>query len=114
MKLVTILMQATTHRATPTLWLLQYKNTTTWSTASKTDIQNYYNSINCLDFCASVAAPQANFTYTVTAECEPGIVQFTNQSTGTITQYQWQFPGGVPSTSTQQNPVVNYPSAGVL
>ncbi|MFN8318312.1 MAG: PKD domain-containing protein [Saprospiraceae bacterium] len=97
----------------PNIMAPAVQNTTTWSTASKTDIQNYYNSINCLDFCASVAAPQANFTYTVTAECEPGIVQFTNQSTGTITQYQWQFPGGVPSTSTQQNPVVNYPSAGV-
>ncbi len=97
----------------PNIMAPAVQNTTTWSSASKTDIQNYYNSINCLDFCASTAAPQANFTYNITAECEPGTVQFTNQSTGTITQYQWQFEGGVPSTSTQQNPTINYPTAGV-
>ena len=78
------------------------QNTTTWSTASKTDIQNYYNSINCLDFCASVAAPQANFTYTVTAECEPGIVQFTQPVNGYNYSISVAIPGSVPSTSTQQ------------
>lgn len=89
------------------------QNTSSWSNVSKTDIQNFYNSLNCLDFCASVTAPTANFTYNITSECAPGVVQFTNQSVGTISSYQWSFQGGSPSTSTSQNPVVTYANPGV-
>ena len=39
-------------------------------------------------------------------------VQYTNTSSGNITGYNWSFPGGTPSTSTAQNPVVTYPSGG--
>lgn len=39
-------------------------------------------------------------------------VQYTNTSSGNITGYNWSFPGGTPSTSTVQNPVVTYPSGG--
>ena len=90
------------------------QNTTTWSAASKTDMQNFYNSVNCLDFCASVSAPQANFSYNITNECDPGTVQFTNQSTGTITSYEWEFEGGTPSTSTQENPTITYNNPGTF
>ncbi|MFN0030702.1 MAG: MopE-related protein [Flavobacteriales bacterium] len=39
-------------------------------------------------------------------------VQYTSTSTGNITGYNWSFPGGTPSTSTAQNPVVSYPTTG--
>jgi PKD repeat protein len=39
-------------------------------------------------------------------------VQYTSTSSGNITGYNWSFPGGTPSTSTAQNPVVTYPSGG--
>jgi PKD repeat protein len=39
-------------------------------------------------------------------------IQYTSTSSGNITGYNWSFPGGTPSTSTLQNPVVNYPSGG--
>ncbi|HMS99511.1 MAG TPA: PKD domain-containing protein [Saprospiraceae bacterium] len=90
------------------------QNTTTWSAVSKTDMQNFYNSVNCLDFCPSVVAPQANFSFNVTTECAPGTVQFTNQSTGTITSYEWEFEGGTPSTSSQQNPTITYNNPGTF
>jgi PKD repeat protein len=39
-------------------------------------------------------------------------VQYTSTSSGSISGYNWSFPGGTPATSTAQNPVVTYPSAG--
>ena len=39
-------------------------------------------------------------------------VQYTSTSSGNITAYNWSFPGGNPSTSTAQNPVVTYPAGG--
>ncbi|MFM9006292.1 MAG: PKD domain-containing protein, partial [Flavobacteriales bacterium] len=39
-------------------------------------------------------------------------VQYTSTSSGNITGYNSSFPGGTPSTSTAQNPVVTYPSGG--
>lgn len=42
-------------------------------------------------------------------------VYFTNESLTptTITSWHWSFPGGTPSTSTSQNPLVTYDSAGI-
>ena len=48
-----------------------------------------------------------------TVRCPGANVQFFGSSGGGIaTGYQWSFPGGNPSTSTAQNPVVNYGSLG--
>jgi len=44
---------------------------------------------------------------------EEGNVAFTDFSTGGVISWAWSFEGGVPSTSAEQNPVVNYPAAGV-
>ncbi|MEZ4983149.1 MAG: PKD domain-containing protein [Saprospiraceae bacterium] len=45
--------------------------------------------------------------------CEGQNVQFTDQSSNVINGfYEWYFPGGNPSTSMDQNPLVNYPNAG--
>lgn len=45
---------------------------------------------------------------------EPGgSVQFTDFSTGGASTWSWSFPGGLPETSTEKNPVVRYNTAGV-
>jgi PKD repeat protein len=36
--------------------------------------------------------------------CEKFCVSFTDQSTNNPTAWQWYFPGGVPASSTLQNP----------
>jgi PKD repeat protein len=46
--------------------------------------------------------------------CEGGTVHFKDFSHhATITSWMWYFPGGVPSTSTDTNPDVMYPTAGI-
>lgn len=40
-------------------------------------------------------------------------VQFTDLSTGGANSWSWNFPGGNPSSSTEQNPFVIYDSAGI-
>jgi hypothetical protein len=40
-------------------------------------------------------------------------VAYTDYSTGNITSWSWSFPGGTPSTSTTQNPVVTYNTPGL-
>ncbi|HOY05706.1 MAG TPA: PKD domain-containing protein [Saprospiraceae bacterium] len=58
-------------------------------------------------------APTAGFNASPQTGCTPLTVQFINQSTGSlITGYNWQFPGGTPSSSTSSSPIVVYNSAG--
>lgn len=49
-------------------------------------------------------APTAGFTVSTNQGCAPLTVQFTNTSSSNATAYDWQFPGGNPSSSTAQNP----------
>ncbi len=60
----------------------------------------------------SSIAPTAAFDLDYTGDCAPVQVQFTDQSGGEPTAWLWVFPGGTPSTSTEQNPVVVYNVAG--
>ena len=46
----------------------------------------------------------AGFTASNTSPAQGATVNFTDQSTGSPTAWAWSFPGGTPSTSTQQNP----------
>lgn len=54
--------------------------------------------------------PNADFTGTPTSGCAPLTVAFTDLSTGEITSWDWDFGDG--GTSTLQNPVHDYLSAG--
>lgn len=54
----------------------------------------------------------AAFIPSVTEICHGDQVQFTDQSTGNITGWQWTFEGGTPSTSNLQNPLVTYQTPG--
>ncbi|MFN0037801.1 MAG: PKD domain-containing protein [Saprospiraceae bacterium] len=59
-------------------------------------------------------APQAQFQVSQNEGCVPLIVQYQDQSAGNPTAWAWQFPGGIPSTSTAQNPSVTYINAGTF
>jgi len=56
--------------------------------------------------------PRADFTATPTTGPAPLVVTFTDTSTVSGTGYSWSFPGGNPSTSSDQNPVVRYDIPG--
>ena len=59
-------------------------------------------------------APTADFTASPLEGCAPLVVQFNNESTLNATSFVWQFPGGSPATTTQQNPVVTYSTPGTF
>lgn len=58
--------------------------------------------------------PTVNFTASQTIICESNTVNFTDNSTNNPTSWSWNFPGGSPSSSTQQNPSVTYTTAGTF
>ena len=56
--------------------------------------------------------PTAGFSSSVTSGCAPMTIQFTDQSQGAPNTWAWNFPGGTPATSTEQNPSVVYTTPG--
>jgi PKD repeat protein len=56
--------------------------------------------------------PLAAFQISQNEGCSPFTVQFTDHSIGQPTAWNWDFPGGDPSTSTAENPIVTYESPG--
>ncbi len=85
----------------------------TWSSASKTSIENYLtNTSGCYNTCSSGIPPEADFEYDIIEECVVGEVEFTDLSSGAAS-WLWTFEGGSPGTSTDQNPTVEYFVAGV-
>lgn len=85
---------------------------TSWSAASVTSINNHVRTRSCLSICAGGSAPVANFSADPTSGCAPLTVSFSDLSTNDPTSWQWTFPGGTPSSSNQQNPVVTYKAYG--
>lgn len=59
-----------------------------------------------------VAKPEAGFTSDKSKGCIPFVVHFQDNSTNQPTSWQWSFPGGSPSTSNAQNPIITYPATG--
>jgi len=54
----------------------------------------------------------AEISSTTTSACIGNSIQFFDASTGGPEEWLWTFEGGSPSTSTEKNPVVNYPVDG--
>lgn len=80
-------------------------------TNSNKEIHNGY--MVKLPFLAPPPPPLAsNFTSDDTVSCETYQVQFIDQSTGNPTGWYWEFPGGTPDTSRDQNPVITYNTPG--
>ena len=44
--------------------------------------------------------------------CEGDNIQFFDESYNNITSWNWTFPNGSPSSSTQQNPIISYSNSG--
>lgn len=59
------------------------------------------------------ASITSSFIASSTEICEGEEVAFTDQSSGNITSWLWTFEGGDPASSTEENPVVVYHTAGV-
>ncbi|MBN2777356.1 MAG: PKD domain-containing protein [Bacteroidales bacterium] len=57
---------------------------------------------------ADSTVPVADFTASETSLSEGGTVNFTDVSTNNPSSWEWSFPGGNPSSSSQQNPSVTY------
>jgi PKD repeat protein len=91
-------------------------NSNTWSAASiasiNAHVQNRINS-GCVTPCASGVPPVADFTSNIQNGCAELTVDFIDNSTD-ATGWSWTFEGGVPGTSTDQNPTVNYPNQGTF
>jgi PKD repeat protein len=47
-----------------------------------------------------------------TTTCETYQVQYTDHSAGSPTGWYWEFPGGTPDSSREQNPLITYNTAG--
>jgi PKD repeat protein len=82
------------------------KLNTTNSAGSNTSTQFTFVNVSA----PAVPAPVANFTANVTSGVAPLAVQFTDTSTGTPTAWTWSFGDG--NSSTLQNPVYTYTTAG--
>ena len=81
-----------------------YTVTLTASNAYGEDTETKTNYITVLEF------PTAAFTANVTSGNAPLAVQFTDESTGNVTAWLWNFGDG--TTSTEQNPIYTYTAVG--
>lgn len=62
---------------------------------------------------ANICAPIAAFNAIVSTACEGGQVSFYDYSyNAAVTSWNWSFPGGNPSSSTEQFPKVTYATSG--
>lgn len=59
-----------------------------------------------------VPAIASDFSCSTGSLCAGESVSFSDNSTGNIISWKWYFPGGSPSISTSQNPIVLYPTPG--
>ena len=56
---------------------------------------------------------EADFRSDLTDVCAGNSIQFEDISFNNIVSWNWSFPGGIPATSTDQNPIVVYPTTGI-
>ncbi len=57
--------------------------------------------------------PITSFNMSTTSACKTQAIILTSTSTNTATSWYWSMPGGTPSSSTLQNPIVTYSTAGI-
>lgn len=73
---------------------------------------NAFKALQCVAQSAA-APPISQISSDIQTGCAGTTIQFVGGSTGgAATSYQWSFPGGSPSSSTQQNPLVTYAANG--
>jgi PKD repeat protein len=87
----------------------------TWSSASQSSINSFLGARHapgCLAACSIQAPPEAAFSSSHTAVCPGSVVNFFDQSSGTVNAWFWEFPGGTPASSTERHPTVYYDAPG--
>jgi PKD repeat protein len=71
--------------------------------------------INCfLPNIPNIKTPYSSFMASSYTICKNQSVSFVDYSANAPTSWSWSFPGGIPSTSTQQNPTVTYNDTGIF
>ncbi len=84
-----------------------------WSAQSRSAINGSLPLFGCLGACVNSQPPIAAFSYNQSGECASATtVQYFDQSLNEPDSWLWQFPGGTPSISTDQNPIVFYNTPG--
>jgi len=78
------------------------------SDASKEEIMTEFLSF----FEVIITGVTSNFVGDASEICEGEDVTFTDYSSGNITEWYWEFEGGDPATSTEENPSVMYMAGG--
>lgn len=75
----------------------------------------YIDNIKVFSKCgdAVFVPPTSDFSTPKTQVCAGNKIKFNNESVLATNGYQWVFEGGVPNTSTLENPEVEYPVSGV-
>jgi PKD repeat protein len=63
-------------------------------------------------FDVALPGPKPYFHSNTNSLCRWDTVYFTDDSFDNIISWQWEFPGGIPSSSTEKNPSVYYIDAG--
>lgn len=63
--------------------------------------------------CTQEVPPAAFFTASATVACAGQSIQFTDMSSNTPNGWAWTFQGGMPASSANQNPIVQYNSPGL-
>lgn len=90
----------------------QVNQATSWSPKSVNEINAFTNAQQCFDECIYYPPPTADFSAFPTSGCAPLTVYYNDLSLDDPTEWNWSFPGGVPSTSQEQNPVITYSTLG--
>jgi PKD repeat protein len=95
-------------------WIMSpsVNSSTQWSPATTNVINNYYPTRPCLSLCPPPAPPVALFSSNLNNLCEGSMVTFYDESQFSPNSWSWSFPGGTPSSSTEQNPTVMYDTPG--
>ena len=57
--------------------------------------------------------PLSSFSIDTAQGCAPLSVQFKDESAGNPNRWEWTFPGGIPSSSAEQNPLIVYSTPGI-
>lgn len=70
-------------------------------------MEGFVDTLNVVVYDTPNAAYSA-FTTNTNVVCGNGQIQFNEETAGNILNRQWSFPGGSPSNSTDQNPIINY------
>lgn len=78
--------------------------------ADGADIETKTNYITVND---ASEKPETDFTASETTIAIGSEITFTDQSTNEPTSWEWEFEGGDPATSTDQNPITTYNNSGI-